>query len=142
MHRSRISCRLMFGTTQRHSVNTTERSARYLLRLFPVPRAFEQRHASLETGRSDRAADGTLLLVQKSMHYHAVQHHHDWIRDLRGSAFIDAGAHDMGGVSLNFVSLRVRCDALHPAAPVEQFIIAGMACAELDMSCTGVPEIV
>src|ERR1700730_769290 len=141
MHRSRISCRLMFGTTQRHSVNITERSARYLLRLFPVPRAFEQRHASIETGRSNRAADVTLLLVQKPMHYHAVQHHHDRIRDLHRSAFINTGAHEMGGVSLNFVTLRVRCDALHPAASVEQFVVAGMTCAEFEMSCAGVFEI-
>ena len=69
--------------------------------LFPPPRAFEQRHAGLETGCGDRPAEGTLLLVQQPMHHHAVQHHHDRIGDVRGPAFIDAGTHDMGGVSFD-----------------------------------------
>src|SRR5258705_2355901 len=58
-------------------------------RLFPLPRAFEQRHAGLETGCGDRPAEGTLLLVQQPMHHHAVQHHHDRIRDVRGPTFVD-----------------------------------------------------
>jgi hypothetical protein len=32
-----------------------------------------------------------LLLVQQPMHRHAVQHHHDRIRDLWGPAFLDTG---------------------------------------------------
>ena len=75
---------------------------------FPVPRAFEQRHAGLETGCSNRSAEGTLLFVQQPMHYHAVQHHHDRIRDVRGPAFIDTGAHEMGGVSFDLAPLRIR----------------------------------
>jgi hypothetical protein len=46
-----------------------------------VPRAFEQRHAGIETGCSNRPAEGTLLLVQQPMHDHAMQHHHDRILD-------------------------------------------------------------
>jgi hypothetical protein len=108
--------------------------------LFPLPRTFEQRHAGLETGSGNRPAEGTLLLVQQPMHHHAVQHHHDRIRDVRGPAFLDPGAHEMGGVSFDLDPLRIRCDTLHPAAPVEQFIIAGVAGAELEMSCAGVLE--
>ena len=72
--------------------------------LFFLPRDFEQRHAGLETGCGDRPAEGTLLLVQQPMHHHAVQHHHDRIRDVRGPAFIDTGAHEMGGVSFDLDS--------------------------------------
>src|SRR5712675_2625696 len=110
-------------------------------RLFPLPRAFEQRHAGLETGCSNRSAEGTLLFVQQPMHYHAVQHHHDRIRDVRGPAFIDTGTHEMGGVSFDLAPLCIPCDTLHPAAPVEQFIIAGVAGAKLEMSCTGALEV-
>src|SRR5947208_1518629 len=109
--------------------------------LFPLPRAFEQRHARIETGCSDLPAEGTLLLVQQPMHHHAVQHHHDRIRDVRGPAFIDTGAYETGGVSFDLDPLRIRCNTLHPAAPVEQFIIAGLAGAELEMSCADVPEV-
>ena len=84
-----------------------------------MPRAFEQRHAGLETGCGNRSAEGTLFLVQQPMHDHAVQHHHDRIRDARGSAFIDTGAHEMGGVSFDLAPLCVTCDPLHPAAPIE-----------------------
>src|SRR6266850_5118534 len=110
-------------------------------RLFPLPRAFEQRHAGLETGCGDCPAEGARFLVQQPMHHHAMQHHHDRIGDVHGPAFIDTGAHEMGGVSFDLAPLRIRCDTLHPAAPVEQFIIAGVAGAELEMSRAGVLEV-
>src|SRR6478735_6259062 len=109
--------------------------------LFPLPRAFEQRHAGLETGCGDRPSEGALLLVQQPMHHHTVQHHHDWICDVRGPALVDTGAHEMGGVSFDLARLRISRDTLHPAASVEQFIVAGVAGAKLEMPHAGVLEV-
>jgi hypothetical protein len=36
--------------------------------IFPLPRAFEQRHACVETGRGDRPPERTLPSVQQPMH--------------------------------------------------------------------------
>ena len=47
----------------------------------------------------------------------------------------------MGSVSFDFAPLRIRCDPFHPAASVQQFIIARVVGAELQMSNAGVLEV-